>query len=107
MAKIFNDENFQAEVIEVSKTKPVFVDFFAAWCGPCKLQSPIIDELAEEMGEKAVVGKVNTEEAAEVSTQYNIMSIPTLILFKDGEVKEIFNGLQPKESLVEIIKKYL
>jgi len=107
MAKVFNDENFQKEVIEASKTKPVLVDFFATWCGPCKLQGPIVDEVAEEMGEKAVVGKANTEEAVEASTKYDVMSIPTLILFKDGAVKEVLNGLQTKETLEEIIKKYL
>ncbi|MFA4941511.1 MAG: thioredoxin [Patescibacteria group bacterium] len=107
MAKVFNDENFQQEVIEASKTKPVLVDFFASWCGPCKLQGPIIDELAEEIGEKAVVGKANTEEATEISTKYEVMSIPTLILFKDGAAKETLNGLHPKEALLEVIKKYL
>lgn len=107
MAKVFNDENFQEEVIEASKTKPVLVDFFASWCGPCKLQGPIIDELAEEIGEKAIVGKANTEEAVETSTKYEVMSIPTLILFKDGAVKEVLNGLHPKEALLEVIKKYL
>ncbi|MDD5032110.1 MAG: thioredoxin [Patescibacteria group bacterium] len=107
MAKVFNDENFQKEVLEASKEKPVLVDFFAAWCGPCKIQGPIIEEVAEEMGEKAIVGKLNTEEAPETSNQYGVMSIPTLILFKGGEVKETLNGLQPKETLVEVIKKYL
>jgi thioredoxin 1 len=107
MAKVFNDENFQEEVIEASRTKPVLVDFFASWCGPCKLQGPIIDELAEEIGGKAIVGKVNTEEAMESSIKYEVMSIPTLILFKDGIVKEVLNGLQTKETLAETIKKYL
>jgi len=107
MAKIFNDENFQKEVIEASNDKPVLVDFFAPWCGPCKIQGPVIDEVAEEMGDKAIVGKVNTEEAPEISSKYGVMSIPTIILFKDGQAKEILNGLHPKEALVEIIKKYL
>jgi len=107
MAKIFNDENFQKEVVEASKIKPVLVDFFATWCGPCKLQGPIIDELAGEIGEKAVVGKANTEEAVEASTKYEVMSIPTIILFKGGEVKEVLNGLHSKEVLLEVIEKYL
>jgi len=107
MAKVFNDENFQKEVLEASKKKPVLVDFFAPWCGPCKIQGPIIDEVAEDLGEKAVVGKINTEEAPETSNRYGVMSIPTIILFKDGEPKETLNGLQSKEALVEIIEKYL
>ena len=107
MAKVFNDENFQKEVIEASKEKPVLVDFFANWCGPCKIQGPIIDEVAKEMGEKAVVGKLNTEEAPKTSDRYGIMGVPTLLLFKGGEVKETLNNLQPKEVLVEVIKKYL
>ena len=107
MAKIFNDDNFNKEVIEASKEKPVLVDFFASWCGPCKIQGPIIDEVAEGLGEKAVVGKLNTEEAPETSSRYGVMSIPTIILFKDGETKETLNGLQSKEALGEVIKKYL
>ena len=107
MAKVFNDENFQKEVIEASNDRPVLVDFFAAWCGPCKIQGPIIDEVAEEMGDKAIVGKLNTEEAPETSSRYGVMSIPTIILFKDGEAKETLNGPQPKEALGEVIKKYL
>jgi thioredoxin 1 len=107
MAKVFNDENFQKEVIEASGQKPVLVDFFAVWCGPCQIQGPIIDEVAEEMEGKAFVEKVNTEEAPETSEKYGVMSIPTIVLFKDGQAKETLNGLQSKESLTEVIKKYL
>lgn len=107
MEKSFNDENFQKEVIEASKLKPVLVDFFAVWCGPCRLQSSIIAELAEEMKDLAVVGKINTEEAVQVSSRYQIMSIPTIILFRDGAAKETFSGLQSKENLAGAIKKYL
>ncbi len=107
MAKVFNDESFQKEVIEASKEKPVLVDFFAEWCGPCKIQGPVVDEVAEEIGDKASVGKLNTEEAGQTASEYKVMSIPTIILFKDGEPKETLVGLQPKEALIEIIKKYL
>lgn len=106
MAQQFTEGNFQQEVIEGSKNKPVLVDFYADWCGPCKVQGPIIDQVAEEMGEKAVVGKLNVDEAKETASKYNVMSIPTLILFKDGEAKETFSGMQSKEGLVELIDRY-
>ncbi len=107
MAKQFDDGNFESDVIEVSKTKPVLVDFFASWCGPCKMQAPIIDEVAEEMGDKASVGKLDTEQAQATAVKYGVMSIPTLILFKDGEVKETMVGMQSKEGLVEVINKHI
>lgn len=107
MAKSFDDKNFQKEVIEASKEKPVLVDFFAEWCGPCKIQGPVVDEVAEEIGDKASVGKLNTEEASQTASEYKVMSIPTIILFKDGEAKETLVGLQSKESLIAVINKYL
>lgn len=107
MAIFFTDDNFEAEVIQISKEKPVLVDFFAEWCGPCKMMAPVIDQISEEMGTQAVVGKLNTEEAQKTAQQYNVMSIPTIILLKDGEVKETLVGMQPKDSLIELIKKYI
>ena len=107
MTKIFTDDNFEKEVIETSKTKPVLVDFFAVWCGPCKMQGPIVEQLADEMGEKAAVGKANVEEAVKTAEQYGVMSIPTLVVFKDGSAKETITGLQSKDSLAALIKKYL
>jgi thioredoxin 1 len=107
MAKQFTDDNFQAEVIEASKAQPVLVDFFASWCGPCKMIAPIIEELAEDMEGKAVIGKLDTEAAGKTAAAYNVMSIPTLIIFKDGEAKETLMGAQPKESLAEALNKYL
>jgi thioredoxin 1 len=102
----FKSENFQKEAIEASKEKPVLVDFFAEWCGPCKMQGPIIDEVAEEIKDKAVVGKLNIDEAGDVAEQYQVMSIPTMIIFKDGEVQETMTGLRDKGALIEILKKY-
>lgn len=104
MTKEFTDENFTKEAIEASKTKPVLVDFFASWCGPCKIMSPIVDDVAEEFQDKAIVGKLNTEEAPQTAQEYNVMSIPTVILFKDGEVKETLVGLQTKDKLIELIE---
>jgi thioredoxin 1 len=104
MTKHFNDDNFQTEVIEASKTKPVLVDFFAVWCGPCQMQAPIIDEVAEAIGDKAVVGKLNTEDAVKASEDLNVMSIPTLIIFKDGKEAKRFVGIQMKDDLLAELK---
>lgn len=102
----FNGENFQKEVLEASKEKPVLVDFFAQWCGPCKVQGPIIDELAEEMKDKAVIGKLDIEEAGDIASQYSVMSVPTMLVFRDGEVKETMTGLREKGALTETLKEY-
>lgn len=107
MAKEFTDDNFQADVIEASKDKPVLVDFFAAWCGPCKMQGPIVDEVSDALGDKAIIGKLDTEAAQQTAAKYGVMSIPTLILFKDGNPSETLVGLQSKESLVAAIEKLI
>ena len=107
MAKEFTDDNFQADVIEASKNKPVLVDFFAAWCGPCKMQGPIVDEVSDAVGDKAAVGKLDTEAAQQIAAKYGVMSIPTLIVFKDGNPAETLVGLQSKESLVTAIEKLI
>lgn len=107
MAKEFTDQNFQADAIDASKDKPVLVDFFASWCGPCKMQGPIIDELAEEIGDKAVVGKLDTEANQATAGQYGVMSIPTLLVFKGGEVVETLVGLQAKENLTQVLDKHM
>ncbi len=107
MSMEFNSENFKKEVVEASKEKPVLVDFFAEWCGPCKMQGPIVDELAKEIGDKAIIGKLNIESTEDVAGEYGVMSIPTMLVFKDGEVKETMTGLREKGALKEILKKYL
>lgn len=99
MTQEFTKDSFNAAVLEASKSKPVLVDFFASWCGPCQMQAPIVDELSEEVGEKASIGKMNTEEAMEITKQYGIMSIPTLIIFRNGEPAERYTGVQDKETL--------
>ena len=107
MTKEFTDENFQLEALEASNKKPVLVDFFADWCGPCKMQGPMVDEVAEAMGDKAVVGKLNTETSHETASKFGVMSIPNLIILKEGKVVENFVGLQPKESLIAALEKHL
>ncbi len=107
MVEHFTDENFNQKVIEASNSKPVLVDFYADWCGPCRMQAPIIEEVAQEIGDKAVVGKLNTEEAGATAAQFGIMSIPTLMVFKGGKAVETMVGMQPKEALLATLNKYL
>ena len=107
MAIEFTDANFQAEAIEASKTKPVLVDFFASWCGPCKMQGPIVEEVAQAMGDKAVVGKMDTDANMQTASQFNIMSIPTLIVLRNGAIVETMVGLQDKDGLISTINKHI
>lgn len=100
MAMEFTDDNFEKEVLQSESL--VLVDFWAPWCGPCKVVGPIIDELAEEYKDKDVkIGKMNVDENQTVPGQFGIMSIPTLIFFKDGQPKDQAVGAQPKDKLAE------
>lgn len=96
-----DEGTFRKEVIE--SDKPVLVDFWASWCGPCKMLSPIIDEIAEERDDIKVC-KVNTDEQQELSMLYKVLSIPTVLVFKDGELKETSVGFKPKAAILELIK---
>jgi len=91
------DNNFQAEVIE--SDVPVLVDFWAPWCGPCRMVAPVVEEIAKEKGEQLKVVKMNTDENQQTAVAYNIMSIPTLILFRNGEVAKKVIGAYPKHKL--------
>jgi len=84
MAKIINSSNFQTEV--VNSDKPVLLDFWAEWCGPCRMVSPVIDKLSQEFASTAVVGKVNVDEQNELASKFGVMSIPTVVLMKNGKV---------------------
>lgn len=100
MALEFNDSNFQSEVIE--SDVPVLVDFWAEWCGPCKMIGPVVDQLAGELDGTAKVGKVNVDEARDLAVKYGVRSIPLLLFFKGGEVKDQIVGANvTKDQLKE------
>jgi len=93
------DDNFKEEVID--SDKPVLIDFWAVWCGPCKMIAPIVEELAVEFEGKAKIGKLDVDSNQQTSIKYGVRSIPTLLIFKDGEIKETIIGAVPKAKLVE------
>ncbi|WP_274423499.1 thioredoxin [Chelativorans sp. YIM 93263] len=98
MATVTVDTNsFQSDVLQASE--PVVVDFWAEWCGPCKMISPALEEIAGEMDGKIKVAKLNIDENPEIAAQYGVRSIPTLMLFKDGEVTDMKVGAAPKTAL--------
>ncbi len=98
----FTDANFQAEVLD--SQVPVLVDFWAEWCGPCRALSPTIDQVADELKGTVKVGKMNTDENQGVPVKYQINAIPTVLLFKGGQMVKKFVGLQPKSEFVNAIK---
>ena len=99
----FDESNFDAEVLQ--SDIPVFVDFYADWCGPCKMMSPVIDKLAEEYAGKIKVGKVNVDENGDLAVKYGIMSIPNMVFFKNGEVADRVVGAIPKPAMKEKFEK--
>ena len=101
MALQITKGNFEAEVLKADK--PVLVDFWAPWCGPCKMLGPIVEELSEELSGTVVVAKINIDEEPDLATQYGVMSIPTMIVFENGEVKKQTVGFMPKEKIKEAL----
>ena len=96
-------DNFEHEVLKADK--PVLVDFWAPWCGPCRMVSPIVEEIAGEVAGRAKVGKVNVDEEPELAARYGVMSIPTLIVVKDGKVVSSTVGAQPKQAILGMLGK--
>ncbi len=104
MVTVVTKENFQTEVLD--SDKPVLVDFWAVWCGPCKMISPVVNLIAEE-NDDIKVCKVDVDEEGELAQQFGIMSIPTLLVFKNGELVERTVGVQPKDAIAAMVKKHV
>lgn len=98
-----NQQNFD----EITSKGVVLVDFWATWCGPCKMMAPNVEEIATEYKGKVTVGKVDVDECQELATRFGIMSIPTLIVFKNGEKKEVLVGYRLKMQIAQVLDKYL
>ena len=102
MITVITKDNFQAEVLQ--SDKPVLIDFWASWCGPCKMVSPIVDEIADENPD-VKVGKINVDDEPELAGQFGVMSIPTLLMIKEGKVAAQSVGFRPKAQLEEMLLK--
>lgn len=103
MENVFTDQNFNQEVLE--SEKPVVVDFWAPWCGPCQMMGPIISQLAKDLGNDVKVGKLNVDENPGVAQKFSVMSIPTIIIFKSGAIKEQLVGVQEIDYLKSVLNK--
>jgi thioredoxin 1 len=101
----FSDQNFEQEVL--GSEKPVLVDFWAEWCAPCRMIAPAVEAIAGEYAGRAKVGKLNVDENQSVTSRYNIRSIPTLLVFKNGEIKEQLVGTTSKDNLAKLLDKNL
>ena len=101
----FTSENFDKEVI--AEKGVVLVDFFATWCGPCKMMAPIVEQLAEELSGRAKVGKLDVDESADIAARYQVMMIPTFIIFKDGQPVFTTKGAMSKQDLLQEVEKVL
>ncbi len=99
------DQNFENEVLK--SDRPVLVDFWAEWCAPCRMMAPTVESIADQYAGRAKVGKLNVDENLAVTTRYNIRSIPTLILFTSGEVREQWVGATSKDNIVKLLEKHL
>ena len=102
---IFTADNFEKEVLK--SEIPVVVDFYADWCGPCKMMTPVLEDVAGELGDRAIIVKINVDENMDLAREYRIMNIPAMYVFKDGNVAEKIIGAVPKEEVLKAIHKHL
>ena len=98
-----SNENYKEEVLDLEKT--VLVDFYADWCGPCKMMAPVVEEISEELQDKVKVCKVNVDENQDLAMQYGIMSIPTLVFIKNGKLEKTLVGLRDKQELISVLEQ--
>ena len=105
MVQVFTTENFDSEVLK--SDIPVLVDFYADWCGPCKMMAPVVEKIDVEYGGKVKGGKINVDENPEIAGNYGVMTIPTIMVIKGGQVVEKTIGVQPKKALTNAIDKAL
>jgi thioredoxin len=103
--KNFTDENFQKEVVQASMKRPVLVDFYADWCFPCKMLEPVLEEVAGEFKDQAIIGKLDFDKNL-MPRRFGVTKIPALFVIKDGEIKNAFYGVVPKETIVKALNKY-
>jgi len=103
---VLNDENFDKEISK-SEGGPILVDFWAVWCGPCRAVAPILEALSKEYAGKARIGKLDVDNSPATAAKYGIMSIPTLLLFKDGKVAEQIIGAQPREAINGMLQRHV
>lgn len=99
---VVTKDNFQKEVLE--SDIPVLLDFWAPWCGPCRMIAPVVEGISEELGEKAVVGKVNVDEQPELASRFGVMSIPTLAVFKNGRLAGSMVGVRSKQDILKLLE---
>ena len=100
----FTDENFQSNVVEASKKRPILVDFYAEWCFPCRMLDPVLREVAKDLKGRAVIGRVNTDQNL-IARRFGINKIPAIFIIRDGEIKNAFYGVIPKETMIKALRR--
>jgi thioredoxin 1 len=104
LVKVFNDENFESEVVGASANQPILVDFYADWCIPCRMLEPVIEELARDLSGKAIIGRLDTDKNL-ISRKLGITKIPAVWIIRDGEIKGTFYGVVPKDTILKALKE--
>jgi thioredoxin 1 len=102
-----NDQDFQSQVLDASKSQPVMVDFWAEWCGPCRVLAPTVDQIAREQAGKLKVVKMNVDESPNTPTNYRVRGIPTLLIFKGGQVADQVVGAVPKDQIDKVLARHI